>query len=161
MKWLKVIFLINVKCIIKGTLDRYSFNVKLYDLNDKLIFEGKTDIYGNLSINNLKCGIYTIEVVSIHGIKPRLYRSKIYHNGNLDLKLYFDEFKTETKLPIILNLYDKYYNGLKIKTRGGKIILWKPYTINIADGMPPESTFTLTDANYEDLPTESWTITFE
>lgn len=37
----------------------------------------------------------------------------------------------------------------------------KPYTINIADGMPPESTFTLTDASYEDLPTESWTITFE
>ena len=33
--------------------------------------------------------------------------------------------KTETKLPIILNLYDKYYNGLKIKTRGDKIILWK------------------------------------
>lgn len=125
MKWLKVIFLIKVKCIIKGTLDRYSFNVKLYDLNDKLIFEGKTYIYGNLSINNLKCGIYTIEVVSIHDIKPKLYRSKIYQNGNLDLKLYFDEFKTETKLPIILNLYDKYYNGLKIKTRGGKIILWQ------------------------------------
>lgn len=37
----------------------------------------------------------------------------------------------------------------------------KPYTINIADGMPPESTFTLTDANYEDLPIESCTITFE
>lgn len=37
----------------------------------------------------------------------------------------------------------------------------KPYTINIADGMPPESTFTLTDANYEDLPIESYSTTFE
>jgi len=37
----------------------------------------------------------------------------------------------------------------------------KPYTINIADGMPPESTFTLTDVNYEDLPIESGTIIFE
>lgn len=117
--------MIKLKCIIKGTLDRYSFNVKLYDLNDKLIFKGKTDIYGNLSIDNLKCGIYTIEVVSIYGIKPRFYRSKIYHNGNLNLKLYFDEFKTKTKLLIILNLYDKHYKGLKIKTRGGKIILWQ------------------------------------
>lgn len=34
-------------------------------------------------------------------------------------------------------------------------------TVEIANGMPPESTFTLTDANYEDLPIESGTITFE
>lgn len=115
--------MIRLKCIIKRTLDRYSFNVKLYDLNDKLIFKDKTDIYGNLSINNLRRGIYTIEVVSVYGVKPRLYRTKIYHNGNLYIMLYFDEYKIKTGLPIILNLYDKHYKGLKLK--GGKIILWQ------------------------------------
>lgn len=34
-------------------------------------------------------------------------------------------------------------------------------TVEIANGLPPESTITLTDANYEDLPIESGVITFE
>lgn len=118
-----MIFLLNIKCIIKNTLDRCIFKIKLYDTKDKFTFHGKTNIYGNLSISDLRCGIYTVEITSIYGIKPKFYKTKIYYNGNLYVKLYFDLYKEKTKLPIILKLYDKYYNDLKI--REGKIILWQ------------------------------------
>lgn len=115
--------MLNIKCIIKNTLDRCIFKIRLYDSNDKLIFDGKTNMYGSLDIFNLKCGIYKIEAFGLFCVKPKFYKTKIYHNGNLEVKLYFDLYETKNNLPIILNLYDKYYEGLKIKE--GKIILWQ------------------------------------
>lgn len=119
--------MLNIKCIIKNTLDRCSFNVNMYNSNRELIFKDKTNIYGNLSISNLKSDIYTLEVTSIYGVKPKFYKTKIYYNRNLEVKLYFDYYKIKTKLPIILNLYDKYYKDLKIKE--GKIILWQNHIL--------------------------------
>ena len=112
----------EIKCIVTNTLDMFKFNIKIYDINNNLIKESYTCIYGVLDISYLKHGIYYIVISACSYVYPKILKRKIIIDDLLDDDfVFYFKYKNNSHL-IKFTLKDKNY-PLKIKE--GEIYLWQ------------------------------------
>src|SRR5574344_261718 len=114
---------VNIKCIICDTLNRYSFEIKIYDDCNHLLVNKCTNKFGVLSVKLFKKGLYKIIIKTKCFLYPNYICKKIFINKtNNQFTFNFNQCIHKTH-PIIITIVDKYYKNLPLLK--GEIHLWQ------------------------------------
>ena len=110
--------LLKIICFTDECFSRDNlFHIKVYDLNNNLIFESDTKKEGYLFFTPPCFGIYKFHITYKNSctIKRKVAVISLYKNKKFSLYIPFYSSKRQISHPIIINLTDQFYPGLPIK----------------------------------------------
>lgn len=115
---------VQIKCYIDGCLDIVKCEVKIYDSNNNLFCEGKTNEFGIFNFIPTKGSIYKIVIKPIKNCLYPYKICKIYYSNNITKNIPFIFFKYIPKFHhfITFKLTDENYKNLPIEK--GEIKIW-------------------------------------
>lgn len=109
---------IKIKCLFGNTICSCEYCIKIYDLKNNLVFSTYHNSINNLTVC-LDKGFYKIKIK----LKNGLSKCKVIAiNGSCKVFVFQFNENSSNLHPIVLNLTDRFYPGLKIEK--GEINLW-------------------------------------
>lgn len=112
----------KLKCLVRNCLTSYKYDIKIYDSNGLLVFNGKTNDYGFIYFEAKNWEVYKIEIEPPIRIYPSIIKKYFIFKENSCDTITFIFYKI---LPIVIKLIDKNYRNLPIEK--GEIILWQDH----------------------------------
>lgn len=112
----------KIYCKLCDSIDNYQYNIKIYDENNRLIFNKETNSYGYIFFNVIYGRVYKIVASNCKAI-PKVRCVMVYINNTCSNKVLITFNKFTNNHPVTIKLTDQYYRGLPISK--GRVILWK------------------------------------
>ena len=112
---------LKINCFIHNSLDRYQYHISIYDLQDNLIFDKLIKQDNFVYFIPPYHGVYKIKIIVLEKIPIAIYHTTfLYKPGYDHISFYFYRYNHS---PIVIQLTDQYYTGLKIQE--GEMRLWQ------------------------------------
>lgn len=112
---------INIKCIATDSIDILKYHIWIYNLKDKLVYEGSSKC-GNIFFTPPHNGVFKL-VIQFKNSSCRICKM-IYIHSNMNPTFCFKfQKKTKMKHSITFHVTDHHYRGLPIEK--GEIFIWQ------------------------------------
>lgn len=118
---------VKIKCRVFDSIDIYKYNIKIYDLDNRLIYCENTDEMGIVYFEPKNYGLYKIVITNNDNMYPRKIYSNIliFNNYHTFLFIFYKNLINKFNSVTII-LTDKNYKNLPIEK--GEILLWQKNT---------------------------------